>query len=868
MRERGFTTHALELAKATGNPSLMLEETAKQQYLRAWEYYQQGKSADARALAYVLLKSEKFEAKWYAHVILSHAEESAVERMQNLKPLLARDPQSAWAGQRFIQLKSELLDEAARALQQHDYPLIKEALQPVLEIAPNDPAATALWELAQPHLIATHEPAKEFAPRASDTAPLETPEQNENVEASSSAAFGNGPTSSPTSTETERADSADEIQAQSPASVEEQRTAADTAFTSVAEEQLERGAAAQHAFAWRFPFADEAEIVAAFEACLHELLARSEMLSPKPESLQRSLLFAIRKKRETWKEDITTNLFLKPAVLAATDLAEAFLREGYWREAFATANVFCEMCKPLLARSTEQYRRTFERLLRTASRACTENALEEWQRNAVLQTLPEAQYLAAQLHDFCLAPAVSKFFDNKTAQFIREERETELREGLRDEVLAEIFLEHQQRFSENEAEEREAFVRRNLPFLKTLRLSPELQTKVAPWLGASSQEEPANPLQAADLHAAETAHGTLEKNIWRAHPVTSWLSPEELREIVDEFLEAGHVRDLIAWLKERIECQPNFFANCLELARIYEDHTREIDKAFEIFYERLAAQLSGAKDAPWVEKTAKKMLQLCKRHQRVDLARQLHAAVEQFSGDADFLQELTRFIEPFAEAVNTRTLKNDEAHQEERAAAPGITSARAFETSPLRGRAGLFIDHENLWNGILDVNRRHQIQLPHVWWEKEKWLDEVLRVLLVKAKDKFQRVAARVAVGYWQHRDQASFLPAYLKHKFIPMQPEIVAEYEGAIKNGVDFKLADEIRRTQKLALLAGAPLQQIIIVSGDGDFAHLAGNLVEEEILVQIWSVTKTVNKVYRDIIGSENVVFIDEECLYRQQP
>ncbi len=404
----------------------------------------------------------------------------------------------------------------------------------------------------------------------------------------------------------------------------------------------------------------------------------------------------------------------------------------------------------------------------------------------------------------------------------------------------------------------------------------------------ASQSEPVSA-----PHSEEQTHAEPVENIWDSYPIKTWLEPSRLRQIVDEFLQAGHGEELVRWLKERIVNQPEYFQNYSELARIYEEHTHEIEEAYKVLLNRLLAQLSDPRAEQWMKKTAWNLLRLCQRNGRADLAQQLYATVAKSNLDTEFLKELAAFANSSAPTGSSITNAEEQV-----AAAPELEeTAKALEQSPqeamsskpvfkvarrpealhLNGRVGLFIDHENLWKSARSANERREILLPdNDPKEKARWFRGILRRLLERAQKEFQGVAYRVAVGNWKDPSQAFFLRVYVQSKFIVLQPEWVWETNRnrqtsnsslvrLKENSVDFKLADEIRRVQRQALLAGSPLRQVIIVSGDGDYAHLASNLLEEETQVQIWSVFGTPHPAYNNIIGSENIVLIDDECLYR---
>ena len=100
-------------------------------------------------------------------------------------------------------------------------------------------------------------------------------------------------------------------------------------------------------------------------------------------------------------------------------------------------------------------------------------------------------------------------------------------------------------------------------------------------------------------------------------------------------------------------------------------------------------------------------------------------------------------------------------------------------------------------------------------------------------------------------------MSAYLQHGFIPAQPE-----EVKMENAVDFKVADEVRRACEQALREGSRLTRAIIVCGDGDLSHAARGLVNDGVSVQIWGGSSETSNKYREIVGNENVIVLDDIC------
>jgi hypothetical protein len=171
-------------------------------------------------------------------------------------------------------------------------------------------------------------------------------------------------------------------------------------------------------------------------------------------------------------------------------------------------------------------------------------------------------------------------------------------------------------------------------------------------------------------------------------------------------------------------------------------------------------------------------------------------------------------------------------------------------------QAGLFIDHENLIAALEEVAKAHGSQVPF-GQEKVAWLSSILKHLVDEATRRVGTLTCRVAVAFWDRTAESRLQTAYHHHDFQLKQPE-----EIKMGNAVDFKLVTEVHRAQQQATKEGARLEHVIIVSGDGDYAHLARALKNEGVTMQIWAGSKSVNSGYREIIGRENVVLLDDVC------
>jgi hypothetical protein len=114
-----------------------------------------------------------------------------------------------------------------------------------------------------------------------------------------------------------------------------------------------------------------------------------------------------------------------------------------------------------------------------------------------------------------------------------------------------------------------------------------------------------------------------------------------------------------------------------------------------------------------------------------------------------------------------------------------------------------------------------------------------------------------VAVAFWNRPNEATLTSPYVQQEFVIRQPEDVKQ-----DNAVDFKLADEVRRTMGQAAKEGSHLQDAIIVTGDGDFSHLVSGLKNDHVRVHIWAGSQSLNPKLRELVGDDRVVDIADVC------
>lgn len=177
------------------------------------------------------------------------------------------------------------------------------------------------------------------------------------------------------------------------------------------------------------------------------------------------------------------------------------------------------------------------------------------------------------------------------------------------------------------------------------------------------------------------------------------------------------------------------------------------------------------------------------------------------------------------------------------------TSAPAQVT---RGEVGIFIDHENFVKSLERISRARGVD-----WRADRlgWFSRVLKKIMEEVERRIGRPKFRVAVAFWERPHEAALLPIYFQLGFNPAAPEPVK-----MENAVDFKVASEVRRAKEQALREGGRLGCAIVVTGDGDLSHEARSLVNDGVAVEIWGGSRETNEAYRQIVGEDRVIAIDD--------
>jgi tetratricopeptide (TPR) repeat protein len=171
-----------------------------------------------------------------------------------------------------------------------------------------------------------------------------------------------------------------------------------------------------------------------------------------------------------------------------------------------------------------------------------------------------------------------------------------------------------------------------------------------------------------------------------------------------------------------------------------------------------------------------------------------------------------------------------------------------------RGHSGIFIDHENMIRSLERISSARGIPVPR---ERVDWFSGILSHLVEEAEHRVGRLSYKVTVAFWDRPGEAALGAVYARFGFDRRDPERVK-----LENAVDFKVADEVRRTREQAMREGTQLSRAIVVCGDGDLSHAARALVNDGVSVQIWGGSRSTSNSFAEIVGSDNVVVLDDVC------
>jgi len=315
---------------------------------------------------------------------------------------------------------------------------------------------------------------------------------------------------------------------------------------------------------------------------------------------------------------------------------------------------------------------------------------------------------------------------------------------------------------------------------------------------------------------------------------------------------------LIEWLEARIKLKPFYIPNYVELAHVFEKNG-DIDHAFPMLCERFNKSKNNRNPkVEYINDACRDLLEFCKRNRRSDLGQKAYDLIENSGGCVDVLKSFDTFSSNKIEKSPSESL--DPPKSEENS---GIGSAVkkwfSWGRSATKETVGMFIDHENLLRSLENISRNRGKYVPTRDDAKAEWLYEILQDL---SKEFVKRTGDvthhKIAVAFWNRPSEVALGTAYEKNGFTLQQPKEIKQ-----SNAVDFKLVDEVRRLQLQADQDNSKLKEVVIVSGDTDYAHMVSRLIDEGINVQIWGGNEAINQAtYSEIVGKDNIVIIDDIC------
>jgi hypothetical protein len=182
----------------------------------------------------------------------------------------------------------------------------------------------------------------------------------------------------------------------------------------------------------------------------------------------------------------------------------------------------------------------------------------------------------------------------------------------------------------------------------------------------------------------------------------------------------------------------------------------------------------------------------------------------------------------------------------------------ADDARAVRGKAGIFVDHENLVKSLEEISAKRGVKVPDPRdAERVEWFSSILKKLLAEAERRVGRLEEKVTVSFWDRAAEARVSKAYRPFDFQFQAPE-----ETGKDNEVDFKLSDEARRARERAYREGTTLSRLIIVTGDCDLSHAVRGLKSDGVDVQVWGGSRNTRDMYIEVVGNENFVYLEDVC------
>lgn len=235
---------------------------------------------------------------------------------------------------------------------------------------------------------------------------------------------------------------------------------------------------------WEQPFRFERDVNNSFLKNVDELMKRVDGSGVNKSAIDS--LNNAKYQHEKWKLNKQhrgpSNVFLVPAVRAAVQVAEAFLKEERPYDAFWTSNIFGEMAKILTARNPTDHKPLFEQLLQIACHAISDTWDEGRQKET--SAASEIQSLSAHLTNIISEFALGTYFLRKENRFVRGGHNVgvdALEDQLVNEALARHFDKRLRYLLQFDGPRVRDYVMTCMPFVYRLKLSKHWDSKRGQW---------------------------------------------------------------------------------------------------------------------------------------------------------------------------------------------------------------------------------------------------------------------------------------------------------------------------------------------------------------------------------------------------
>ena len=351
------------------------------------------------------------------------------------------------------------------------------------------------------------------------------------------------------------------------------------------------------------------------------------------------------------------------------------------------------------------------------------------------------------------------------------------------------------------------------------------------------------------------------------------------KKVIGQAIVSRSIQRLIAWLRARIAISKIYVPDYLALSDVLEKEDGNIEGAFEVLIQRLEIRklTDTQKDI-----ACRDLIECSIRSNRDDLKRIAFDTIQYSYGNRELLKNIEHW--GFLPAANRATLqqhklalpntyKKDQlalrldnlenhlagiaAYTEIEEAAEIITPTTSIShegQTPALPEYALFIDHENIIKSLEEIRKAFGYPIP-ANPKKQFALDLAKMVIAVEQRLK-RKLTHKVAVSFWNRVPEKEFQYVYISQGFVTAQPASIKK-----ENAVDFQLVEEMHQFWRTTAIAEDKyLQQIVILTGDGDFSAIAQSAKAAGIQVQVWGGRKGFGEKFRNLLGAESFVLLED--------